>query len=123
MVEEYFLNQSSGDMTRSIVLRMTIYEFELVGILNFGVKNLENDFGYQERFQVGSVVGTFEFGERIKYVSVEASALDVTPIVLEVNISAQLITLDSGFMTVNQIETTDGEYHTFAVGNTLVGIT
>ena len=93
---------------------------------NTGIAELdgiENDFGYQERFQVGTVTGTFEFGERIKYVSVAASASGVTPVIKEVNISAQMLTLDNGFMNVNQIETTDGEYHTFAVGNNIIGIT
>ena len=87
------------------------------------VDSIENNFGYQEIFDIGSVSGTFEIGERIKYVSVQASALNVTPVVEEVNISAQLLQIDGVKMTVNQIETTDGLYHTFGVSNTLVGIT
>ena len=87
------------------------------------VDSIENNFGYQEIFDVGSVSGTFEIGERIKYVSVQASEVDVTPVVEEVNISAQLLQIDGVKMTVNQIETTDGLYHTFGVSNTLVGIT
>ena len=87
------------------------------------VDSIENNFGYQEIFDIGSVSGTFEIGERIKYVSVQASELDVTPVVEEVNISAQLLQIDGVKMTVNQIETTDGLYHTFGVSNTLVGIT
>ena len=87
------------------------------------VDSIENNFGYQEIFDVGSVSGTFEIGERIKYVSVQASELNVVPVVEEVNISAQLLQIDGVKMTVNQIETTDGLYHTFGVSNTLVGIT
>ena len=87
------------------------------------VDSIENNFGYQEIFDVENVTGTFEIGERIKYVSVQASELDVTPVVEEVNISAQLLQIDGVKMTVNQIETTDGLYHTFGVSNTLVGIT
>ena len=93
---------------------------------NTGISELdsiENDFGYQEIFDIGSITGTFEVGERIKYVSVQASELDVTPVIEEVNISAQLLQIDGVKMTVNQIETTDGLYHTFAESNTLVGIT
>ena len=37
------------------------------------VDAIENNYGYQEIFEVGSVSGTFEIGERIKYVSVQAS--------------------------------------------------
>ena len=87
------------------------------------VDSIENNYGYQEIFDIGSVSGTFEIGERIKYVSVQASEVDVTPVIEEVNISAQLLQIDGVKMTVNQIETTDGLYHTFGVSNTLVGIT
>jgi len=45
------------------------------------VDAIENNYGYQEIFEVGSVSGTFEIGERIKYVSVQASELDVTPVI------------------------------------------
>ena len=94
---------------------------------NTGIAELdgiENDFGYQERIKIGTVTsGPFQFGERIKYVSVAASALGVTPVVAEVNISAQLLSVDGLHIIVNQIETSDGEYHQFAVGNLLVGIT
>jgi hypothetical protein len=58
------------------------------------VDGIENNYGYQEIFEV-----------------------------VEVNISAQLLHIDGVKMTVNQIETTDGLYHTFAESNTLVGIT
>ena len=87
------------------------------------VDSIENNYGYQEIFDIGSVSGTFEIGERIKYISVQASPLNITPVVEEVNISAQLLQIDGVKMTVNQIETTDGLYHTFGVSNTLVGIT
>jgi len=80
---------------------------------------IEKNFGYQERIQIGTVAsGPFQFGERIKHISVAAAGS-----VVEVNISAQLLSKDGNFITVNQIETSDGKYHQFAVGNTLVGIT
>ncbi len=80
---------------------------------------IEKEHGYQERIQIGTVAsGPFQLGERIKYISVAAAGS-----VVEVNISAQLLSKDGNFITVNQIETSDGKYHQFAVGNSLVGIT
>ena len=93
---------------------------------NTGIAELdgiESDHGYQEQIEYGSKVGTFQVGERIKYISVAASASGVTPVVVEVNISAQLLSFTANAMTINQIETTDGEYKQFAVGNSIVGIT
>tara|TARA_R110002096_G_scaffold18661_1_gene63384 strand:+ start:561 stop:1490 length:930 start_codon:yes stop_codon:yes gene_type:complete len=93
---------------------------------NTGIAELdgiESDHGYQEQIEYGSKVGTFQAGERIKYISVAASASGVTPVVVEVNISAQLLSSTATSMTINQIETTDGEYKQFAVGNSIVGIT
>ena len=93
---------------------------------NTGIAELdgiESDYGYQEQIEYGSKVGTFQAGERIKYISVAASGVDVTPVVAEVNISAQIISFTLTSMTINQIETTDGEYKQFEVGNSIVGIT
>ena len=85
---------------------------------------IEKEYGYQERIQIGTVTsGPFQLGERIKHISVAASAAGASPVVAEVNISAELLSKDGNFIIVNQIETSDGKYHQFAVGNSLVGIT
>jgi hypothetical protein len=60
------------------------------------------------------------FYEALPSVSITASTAADTP---ETNVSAQLLGITQTTITVNQIETSDGLYHKFAVGNTLVGET
>ena len=60
------------------------------------------------------------FYDSLPLVSFATNSVSNTP---EVNVSAQLLSFDSNTMHINQIETSDGKYHKFAVGNSLVGIT
>jgi hypothetical protein len=53
-------------------------------------------------------------------VSIVAST---SPDITEVSLSSELITYDNNTMWINQIETTDGQYGAWAVGNTLLGAT
>lgn len=60
------------------------------------------------------------FYDALPIVSFATNSAANTP---EVNISAQIVSFDDTTMHINQIETSDGKYHTFAVGNSLVGLT
>ena len=60
------------------------------------------------------------FYEALPSVSITASTAADIP---ETNVSAQLLGITATIITINQIETSDGLYHKFAVGNTLTGET
>ena len=45
-----------------------------------------------------------------------------SPDTAEINMSAQLVSHDNTSMTINQIETSDGEYHAIAVGQLYTGV-
>jgi hypothetical protein len=74
---------------------------------------IETKFAFTTGLTLSSVVGQFEYAERVQQEIKDTGEY----------ISAEIVSLDGNVLNVTNIETTDNEFHEFVAGKLVVGIT
>ena len=74
---------------------------------------IEQKFAFTTGLTLSSVVGTYEYAERIQQTIADTAEY----------ISAEIVSLEGNILNVTNIETSDNEYHEFVSGEIVTGIT